>query len=440
MSSVHSKYLDVFVAKQVKTSISQADSNVYLTFGKSDAWANDAAPDQANTSVAEFNNVWRNMIGAKKITGNNVRHAIPRFNWTANTVYNAYDHMTDSNAMKNPDYQFYILTSDYNVYKCLSNNYSSNSTVMPTSTITTTHVQTSDGYIWKYMYTLSADEQLRFLTSSFMPVKTLAIQDSSTQWAVQQNAIRGAIHVIEVTDGGTSYTANDVSVVITGDGSDANAYALINTTSNTVSSIVVTNLGYDYTYATVTLNSSIGSGANARAIISPKGGHGSDALTELGGSYLIFNVQFKNNEDGIFTTHNDYRQIVIMEDPYAYGTTNVFSSAAASQLTNLTLNGISAEYVEDEWVYQGTSLSTASFKGVVTEWDSTNNIIRLSQTEGIANKDLLVGANTAASRFVSLIDTPDMQPYTGKLLYIDNLSPVERAIDQTEDYKIVLNF
>jgi len=151
LSSVHSKYLDVFVAKQVRTSISQADSNVYLTFGKSDAWANDAAPDQANTSVAEFNSVWKNMIGAKKITGNNVRHCVPRFDWTANTVYNAYDHMTDSNVMKNLDYKFYVLTSDYNVYKCLSNNYSSESTVMPTSTITTTNVQTSSGLLQKFM-------------------------------------------------------------------------------------------------------------------------------------------------------------------------------------------------------------------------------------------------------------------------------------------------
>lgn len=440
MSSVHSKYLDVFVAKQVKNAISQAQANIYFTFGKSDAWANDAAPDQANTSVSEFNSVWKNMIGAKKITGNNVRHAIPRFDWTANTVYTAYDHMTDSQLLKNANTQFYVVTSDYNVYKCLSNNYSSNSTVMPKSTITTTHFQTSDGYIWKYMYTLTNEEQLRFITPSFIPVKTLKIADSSTQWLVQQNAIKGAIHVIQVTNGGTGYYSNDVSVVITGDGQDANAYAQLNTTSHTVSSIVVDNLGSGYTYATVSLVSANGSGANARAIISPQYGHGSDPLTELGGSYLMFNIQFKNNEEGIFTVQNDYRQVVIMEDPYTYGTTNVFSSAAASQLTSLTLNGTSAEYQEDERVYQGVSLENATFRGIVTEWDSTNNVIRLSQTEGVATKDLLVGSNTAASRFVSLIDTPDMQPYSGKLLYIDNISPIERAIDQTEDFKIVLNF
>ena len=104
------------------------------------------------------------------------------------------------------------------------------------------------------------------------------------------------------------------------------------------------------------------------------------------------------------------------------------------------LNGTSVEYTEDEWVYQGASLSSFTFKGMVTEWDSGNNVIKLSETEGSPSKDLLIGANTTAARFVSFIDNPDIEPYTGKLLYIDNIPAISRAIDQTEDFKIVLNF
>ena len=438
MASVHSKYLDVFVAKQVKNSATT--SNVFITFGKSSTWANDAAPPQANTSMLSFYEIWRNMIGAKRITGNNVRHVIPRFNWTANTVYTAYDHMTDSKDLKNANTQFYVMTTDYNVYKCLSNNYGANSVVQPNTVITTTHFQTSDGYIWKYMYTVAADEKLRFVTDSFIPVKTIAASDGSLQWEVQSHAIDGAIHTIQVTNGGSNYYSNDISVIISGDGRDANAYAQLNTTSHTVSSIVVDNLGYDYTYATVTLSSSNGAGATARVIISPSGGHGYDPLRELGGSYLIFDVQFKNNEQGVLTTHNDYRQISLIEDPLLYGSNTVFSNSVASQLTVLTLNGTSEEYVEDDWVYQGISLATATFKGQVTEWDSSNNVIKLSETTGTPTKDLLVGANTTASRFVSFVDNPDIQPFTGKLLYTDNITPISRAIDQTEDFKIVLNF
>lgn len=441
MASVHSKYLDVFVAKQVKESVSEpSSSNVYLTFGKSSEWANDAAPPQANTSVAGFNEVWRNMVGGKRIVGSDIRHAIPRFNWTANTIYTPYDHLTDSLSLKNANTQFYVVTSDYNIYKCLSNNYGTMSTIQPNTTITATHFQTSDGYIWKYMYTLSAEERLRFLTSSFIPVKTIPASDGSIQWDVQSAAVSGAIHVINLTNVGSNYYSNDISVVITGDGINCNAFALLNTTSHTVQSIVVDDIGSGYTYANVSLISSNGSGATARAIISPSGGHGYDPLTELGGSYLIFNIQLKNTEGGILSVHNDYRQISLIEDPLKYGTSNVTSNSVVSQLTVLTLNGSSVEYSEDEYVYQGESINSYTFKGFVTEWDSANSTIKLSQTEGSPTKDLLIGANTTASRFVSLIDTPDLQPYTGKLLYTDNITAIQRASDQTEDYKIVLNF
>jgi Bacteriophage T4, Gp8 len=441
LASVHSKYLDVFVAKQVKESVSEASSsNVYLTFGKSSGWANEAAPPQANTSVASFNEIWKNMVGGKRIVGSNIRHAIPRFNWTANTIYTPYDHLIDSLELKNANTQFYVVTTDYNVYKCLSNNYGTMSTIQPNTTITTTHFQTSDGYIWKYMYTLTAEERLRFLTTSFVPVKTISASDGSIQWDVQAAAVPGAIHVINLTNVGSNYYSNDISVVISGDGKNCNAFALLNTTSHTVQSIVVDDIGSDYTYANVNLISSNGSGASARAVISPQGGHGSDPLTELGGSYLIFNIQLKNTENGVLTIHNDYRQIALIEDPLKYGSSNVSSNSVVSQLTVLTLNGVSVEYSEDEWVYQGESLESYTFRGYVTEWDSSNNIIKLSQTEGTPSKNPLVGANTTAARFVALIGSPDLQPYTGKLLYKDNITAIERAADQTEDYKIVLNF
>ena len=146
------------------------------------------------------------------------------------------------------------------------------------------------------------------------------------------------------------------------------------------------------------------------------------------------------SESGVLTTHNDYRQISLIEDPRLFGVTSLSSTPAFSQLTVLTLNGTSVEYSEDEWVYQGSSLSTATFKGYVTEWDTGNNIIKLSQTEGTPTKDLLIGSNTTAGRFVTSITNPTLQPRSGHLLYTDNLTAIQRADDQAEDYRIVLNF
>ena len=239
---------------------------------------------------------------------------------------------------------------------------------------------------------------------------------------------------------GSNYTANDVVVSIKGDGHYANAFAVLNTASNTVSSIIIDNLGYGYTYADISLTSSRGSGATARAVISPPGGHGSNPLTELGGSYLIFNIQLKDSEGRILTTHNDYRQIALVEDPHLYGTTNKAATTTVSQLTVLTLNGTSVEYSEDEWVFQGASYASSFFKGIVVDWDSTNNVIKLAQTEGVPTKDLLVGANTTAARFVSSITPPTLQPRTGNLLYTDNIVAIQRADDQAEDYRIVFKF
>jgi len=441
LPSSRSKNLDIFVAKQVKESVSEpSSSNVYLTFGRPATWANDAAPPQANTSTRNSYDIWKNMIGGKRITGNNIRHAIPRITWTSGVVYSPYDDLIDSLQLQNTAYKFYVITSEHNVFKCLSNNNGAPSTVMPNILITTTHFQTADGYIWKYMYTLTAEEKLRFLTPSFMPVKTLAQSDNSQQWIVQENAIDGAIHVINVTNPGSGYTSNNIVVSITGDGLYANAFAVLNTSSNTVQSIVIDNLGYGYTYANVTLGSTTGSGASARAIISPQGGHGSDALVELGGSYLIMDVVIKDTENGVLSTHNDYRQISLIEDPLLYGVTTPSSLPAFSQLTVLSLNGTSVEYVEDEMVYQGASLASSFFRGHVVEWDSGNNIIKLSNTDGTPTKDLLIGANTTASRFVAAITNPTLQPRSGNLLYTDNMTAIERADDQAEDYKIVLNF
>ena len=157
-------------------------------------------------------------------------------------------------------------------------------------------------------------------------------------------------------------------------------------------------------------------------------------------NYYEYPKKYMNSENQIITTHNDYRQLALIEEPYLYGTTTKASATTVSQLTVLTLNGTSVEYSEDEWVFQGASYASAFFKGFVVEWDSSNNIIKLAQTEGNPTKDLLVGANTTAARFVSSIGTPTLQTRTGNLLYTDNIVAIQRADDQAEDYKIVLNF
>ena len=92
MSSIDFKALHVDAAAEFKESVSEPSPNtvIYLTYGKIDSWANDSLPDTANSSVGTEYSIWYNMVGAKRVTGNDLRHVIPRYNWTANTVYTAY--------------------------------------------------------------------------------------------------------------------------------------------------------------------------------------------------------------------------------------------------------------------------------------------------------------------------------------------------------------
>lgn len=111
-------------------------------------------------------------------------------------------------------------------------------------------------------------------------------------------------------------------VTVLGDGTtNATGYATVasgNGVSNYIDSIVISNRGEGYTYATATVTGNTGGVSNTavlNVIIPPVGGHGSDSINELGAGYLGVSVTYANSESGFITTDNDYRQIGILKDP-----------------------------------------------------------------------------------------------------------------------------
>lgn len=428
--------LKIFKAEQFREHISTAGmTKVYFAYGKTDAWVNENSPNAATATVTSQYQVWDNMIGGKQLTSADVVHVIPRSDWTINTVYNAYDDKSvESNAI------IYVLTSDWNVYKCIANNYGANSTVQPTAVNPDTTTQTSDGYIWKYMYTISDNEKLRFVTDSYIPVKTLSGDDGSRQWAVQDAAVPGAIHSVLVTSGGTNYTSVP-TVTVVGDGSGATVTATINTASNTVNSFIVTAIGQSYTYANVAITGGGGSNATGRVIISPFGGHGSDPLYELGGKDLLINPRLVNSEGDVLPTTNDYREVSLIRGPKIANTDTAFSNSVFLQgqclFTNPTGTG---NYEENEIVYQGSSLADATFSARVVSWNATSAVAVTINNIGTPSIGFLVGANSATSRQLVSTVTHACEPYSGQVLYIDHIKPIVRSSDQTEDFKIIIKF
>lgn len=152
-----------------------------------------------------YYDIWRNMISLKKVQVSDVSHVTHRYTWANNNFYAMYDDL-DSGLY---DKRFYTYTDDHNVYKCIDNNHGANSTVKPTGTDPSSIINTADGYRWKYMYTISAGEILKFRSADYIPVKTLKADDGSAQWSVQTNAANGAIHHIKVIANGSGYLSTN---------------------------------------------------------------------------------------------------------------------------------------------------------------------------------------------------------------------------------------
>lgn len=209
MSELVTKEFRLHNAEQFKEQFNEAvPDNIYLFVARTQSWPNDATPPALSNSVKEiYYSPFDNMITMKKVIPSDVSLSVPRYNWTVTTVYGQYNSHSDFFSS-----QFYVITDEYKVFKCLSNNKGGPSNVKPTST-SALPVTLADGYIWKYMFTLDAVDAVKFLTSEFFPVKYLTVNNGSLQWTVQQSAILGAVYAADVLAPGTGYLTHTDNVV-----------------------------------------------------------------------------------------------------------------------------------------------------------------------------------------------------------------------------------
>lgn len=165
------------------------------------------------------------------------------------------------------------------------------------------------------------------------------------------------------------------NVIISGDGSGARAIAEVNPTANTITSIQMINTGSNYTYADVTIIANTGlidvgtslavstTSADARAIVAPKGGHGSNVLSELYSNKVGISIDFEESEANTIPTANDYRKISLIKDP-------LFANAV------IEMDSTATNYTAGETVIQDTTLAT----GLISDRDG--NDLRLTNIDG----------------------------------------------------------
>lgn len=407
-----------------------SDVKTYLAIGKADAWDNeDDEPIVPSDSAGQEYYDYIDIYAMKRISQSSAISVIRRINWEANKVFQQYD----NNVLDFYNTDFYCVNSNFHVFKCLCNNNGSPSLVEPTGTSSKTIV-TSDGYAWKFMYIVPTT-YYNFITNLWVPVREKLETDDqsdSYQWQVQLAAIDGAIEQINVVDGGSGYSGN-VTVDITGDGTGCTAEAVVQ--SGKIVRINVTNVGKNYNYATVTI---VGNGTNAKceAVISPIGGHGSDALAELGGHYLLLNTSLEYGESGKIPVDNDYRKILLMTNPKLWDS-NVYAEGDVYDCTyHFQLNNISG--IENDTVIEGVNSGTTA---VVVKVDKTNNTIWITSVKGAfaVDENIKIKGTEDVYTVVSK-EPPQIEPRTGNIILKEYRLKVSRANDQTEEISICLEF
>ena len=226
------------------------DDQIYLFIGRVTPWMSTDTPDGTPDPTIDENNPpdpldsvkhgnfdhWDDMIAAKKVRGGDVSHVVKRERptpivegvrgWETGLRYEEYDDRKAN--LFDDDTMHHTLNDRFRVYKCMKTgtgrfantnqpllgqggwvwdhiSYVEPSTNIQTGGISDDHMTDNvdgvvgDGYQWKFLYTIAAGEALKFVTTSYIPVRTIRKADGShkndysDQWSVESNAIDGGI-------------------------------------------------------------------------------------------------------------------------------------------------------------------------------------------------------------------------------------------------------
>ena len=493
--------------------------NYYYFIGKVMPWANVQQADTPQVTQAYESDTRNKIITIKRITSADAAYIVPRVDWTSNTIYDRFDgdysptNASYSGAEKLPDANFYVLTEDFNVYKCIDNNGNAQSTVKPTGTDFET-LTTGDGYVWKYLYTVDLGLRNRFLTSEFLPVKkavsdqfydkgavsavtidsagtgysnsntTLSLTGdganasltpyvnnagqlidiiinnpgegytylnievvgsgtnanvsasfssgdvTSPQSTVELSAVDGSIEAFRIQDGGNSYS--HANITVTGDGTGFAGSVTVN--SNAVSKITVSEAGRGYTFANVQITGD-GSNAAVEAIFSPAGGHGKDAVKELFADRIMLYSTINNEKIHNVTVNNDYRQFGILKNPTQYANNKNFFGISGSPCFLVTLNSTTG--LQEDSILTLSDDSTRVFE--VVEATDTQALLTNLNNYTLAVGDALVDDNTSTTHTITSVDEfPDINKFSGDLLFIDNRTKVSYGDEQLVTLRTVI--
>ena len=443
------------------TTLGDSNNYFYIGVGHSQIWQTDDNTDVTPTPANSERDrrLFRyNLQSVKAVEA--FSFVVPLTDWTTNTIYPAYNDAI----VGQPTPSYYVRTADNNVYVCIRQGKDSFgaavvSQTQPDHTNTSLPIET-DGYVWKYMYTITTADANKFLTSNFMPVKFVdsaaPTAPEAPQKAVQDASVVGQIIGYRV-DAGNAVYSSAPTLTVRGDGSGAKAHGILDA-ANKLAAVEIGDSAQVGTTGFPSINSQMGSGfnqayvkvdqtnltsgTNAKVypIIAPDNGIGADMRTDLRSNSIMFNIKPEGSVDGTWVVDNEYRQIGLLKNLLDSSNGNLFTETqgtAAKKLVMTTRITGGLNWADDVTV-NGESDASAwidYFDDSATIWyhqDEETGFVpfRAGETVTISGK--------TGSFTVDTIEARDIDIFSGELLFLNNQAKIARDADQTEDIKVVI--
>jgi hypothetical protein len=442
MSAIITDQLRILSTRNFITELSSTDKSYYTFIGLpnssevSDTW--NANPPAPKDSFDEENSYWDSIIALKKINSSDIRPVIRKISWTSSTIYDMYRHDISRTNLSKPSNRtslyssnFYVINSEYRVYICLHNGTDPENPNGKPSLDEPKFVDleprtagtSGDGYVWKYLYTISPSDVVKFDTTNFIPVP-LDWETNSVYSTIRNNGkTSGQIKICVLRDRGfqvgppnTTYT----NVPVKGDGTGAEVTIVVNGDSK-VESIVVSKGGSGYTYGTVDLVSgNVPTGASSPifdVIIPPSSGHGYDIYKELGTTNVLIYSRIENDtQNPDFVTGTEIARIGIIQNPEEYDSSSILTQSISSGLNALMLKGLSPN--QDD--YKTTSFESNSYitQTVGTGITAVGRVVSYDQNTGVLKywKDrTMVGFNTDNTKNLNPLYGFDQVEFTSSI-------------------------
>lgn len=409
----------------------------YFYTGRTTPWTDEYSPDLSTSSNSElFNHTFRRIF-LKTLTKDNTTLAIKRFDWTKNTKYTRADYnvdYTDYRFWITPESPFYVVNSEGNVYKCISNNYGGDSLEEPTGQ-SLGYINLGDGYVWKFMFDLSDTIESLFLTKTWIPVPYIDSKKSFSHLLVEGAAVVGDIYYIHVDNQGIGFTSPP-TIQIRGDGTGATAIAIME--GQKISRIQIATPGSGYTHAEIRIFGN-GSGASATAMISPPGGHGSDAVYELGAFYVEVYQEMISNEDGFLPTTGTYRNVgVVLDTKNKSG--SIITDEKFNTLSTINILNASGNFLPDEVIIGETSRAQGT---VYYDPGGVDKTLTIYMVEGtFTDGEVIHGQTTGEVADYVALDSvyTNVDIWSGEILYKENIIFITRRDIQVEKFIFTIEF